>query len=471
MKNISIWKDNNTYNKDYPQLNDDKNVDVLIIGGGITGISTLYHLKDSKLKVILVEQNKIGMSTTGNSTGKLTYLQNDLIDKIRKSFNDNAAYEYINSQKDAINSIVKVINSNNIKCDLKKVDSFIYTNKEKEIDKVKQLERFLNDNNIKHNGVKLVKSKYSFNVANTYIFHPIKFIYGLLDNNNYPIYENTSIKKIKKLNNQYLCYTEKNVIKAKWVIIASHYPYFSIPFLFPIKASLEKSYLSASKYKTAPISVISYSTPFISIRTYKNYLIYLSNSHYINEKTCDRKNYEELIKKLEKLDMKTEYLWSNIDIITNDGIPYIGKIKDRLLIGTGYNTWGLTNGFLAGIILSDIVMNRANKYTKLFSPNRINSSQIIGSINNIVKSIDGYINGYFSKNKNIIYKKKNSKNIMSYKTNNEEYTVYQNCPHIGCKLIYNEIEKTWDCPCHGSRFNINGKCISSPANKDITLDN
>ena len=123
MKNISIWKD--TINKkEYPKLNGNKNVDVLIIGGGITGISTLYELRDSKLNVILVEQNKIAMSTTANNTGKLNYLQNNLLDKIRTNFDDKTIAKYIKSQQYAIDLITDIITKENIKCDLQKTNAF-----------------------------------------------------------------------------------------------------------------------------------------------------------------------------------------------------------------------------------------------------------------------------------------------------------------------------------------------------------
>lgn len=439
MKNYSIWKDLEV--KNYPKLNDDKIVDILIIGGGITGISTLYHLEKTNLNVMLLEQNKIGCSTTGHSTGKLSYLQNDLIDKIRNSLNESAASLYLKSQIEAINKIVKVIEREKINCDLKKVDSYLYTNKEKEIKKIKSLEKFLNKNGINTNNTSnnLVKSKYMISAGDTYIFHPLKFIYGLNCKN---IYEKTSIKKIKKYKDKYVCYTDKNKITCKYVIIASHYPYFNIPFLFPIKCSLEKSYLSASKKNNKPISLISYSNPFISIRTHNNYIIYLNNSKSLNKNTKDKKNYNYLKESLNDLKLTPKYLWSNIDIMTNDGLPYIGKLKERLLIGTGYNTWGLANGFLAGIILSDIVLNKNNKYIKLFSPNRKNIDKYVESINDIIKNIEGYIKGIGKEKK---------------------------CPHMGCGLIYNKIEKTYDCPCHGSRFDINGKCISSPSNKNIDI--
>ncbi len=466
MKNISIWKDT-IKEKNYPKLSKDINTDILIIGGGITGISTLYQLKDSNFDVALAEQNKVGNAVTGNSTGKLSYLQNDLIDKIRNNFDDETASLYLKSQIEGIKIVTDIIDKEKIDCDLKKVNSCLYTNKNNEVEKIKKLEKFLKRNNIEVYREKndIVRNKYMICVNDTYIFHPIKYIYGLLKNNSFPIYENTSIKKIEKNECGYTCYTESNKIKAKKVIVASHYPYFNIPFLFPIKGSLEKSYLSASIYDNDPISLISYSNPFISMRTYKNYLVYLSNSHSLSSDINDKKNFEELNKKLNDLKLKPSYMWSNIDIMTNDGLPYVGKIKDNLFIGTGYNTWGLANGALAGKILSDIIINRENEYVSLFDPKRVNLSKFLGVFNDIYESVNGYIKGFSVKNKEITYRKKDGNKIMDY--NGQE--IYQKCPHLGCGLIFNDIEKTWDCPCHGSRFDTNGKCISGPANKNNTL--
>ena len=447
MKSISVWQDLNDI-KEYPILSENKEVDVLIIGGGLTGISTIYHLRDSNLKVMLVEQNKIGMAVTGKSTGKLSYLQNDLIDKIRNGLGNDIALKYIKSQISTIENIKKVIKKEKINCDLEEVDSYLYTNNNSEISKLKALKDFLNSNGIicEEDNKYVVKSKYMFKVKNTYVFHPIKFVYGLLKNNKYPIFENTSIKNIKKEDNYYICYTNSCKIKAKWVVMASHYPHFIFPYLFPLKANLEKSYISCSKYNGSPISLISYSNPFISLRTYQNNLLYLSNSHSINIDVCDKDNFNELLKKVHDLKLEPDYIWSNIDVMTSDGLPYIGKIKDRLLIGTGYNTWGLTNGFLAGKILSDIIVGNNNEYVDLFSPKRKNIKQFIGGFLNTYKTISGLVNGSLNKS---------DKNLK--------------CPHVGCGLIYNEIEKTWDCPCHGSRFDNNGKCISGPANKDIDI--
>lgn len=124
---------------------------------------------------------------------------------------------------------------------------------------------------------------------------------------------------------------------------------------------------------------------------------------------------------------------------------------------------GFTNVFLASIIISDIINKKHNKYIKLFNPKRKNLSKTINIIPNALNSIEGYIKGYFIKNKSVKYDKENNKKIMIYKDNK----VYKNCPHLGCKLLFNEQELTWDCPCHGSRFDLDGTCISGPSNKNI----
>ncbi len=470
MKKISIWKDT-VKNIHYEKLKSNITTDVLIIGGGITGVSTMYHLKDSDLKVTLVEQNKIGMGVTANSTGKLNYLQDNLLDKIQKNLGEEMASEYLKSQKDAISLAVQIIQKNKIECDLEKTKAYVYTNQEKEIAKIKNLKKFLEKNGIYvfEEECPLVESKFMIGVEDTYLFHPVKFVQGLLPKSNCEnVYENTSIKKIEKSDNGYVCFTDDYQIKAKWVVMASHYPYFSFPFLFPIKGSLEKSYLSASKKNMDNISLISYDTPFISIRNFRDYLIYLSNSHNISCNVDDQVHFDELLKKLNDLNLKPEYLWSNIDIMTNDGLPYIGEIQNRLILATGYNTWGMTNGILAGKIVSDLIIGSDNEYLSLFNPKRKNLAMMSGEVIDGYYSARGYVQGALKKSNNIVYKYLDGMKIAVYKDKKGEHLVLPKCPHMGCNLIFNEVEKTWDCPCHASRFDVDGKCISGPANKDIT---
>ena len=443
MKNYSIWQD--FRRKDLKRLSCNMDSDILIIGGGITGCSMYYHLHD-KFKTILVEQNKIGDGVTARNTGKLSFMQNDLLDKIRKQSKDKACL-YLKSQIDAINIIKKIIDEENIECDLEKTDSIIYTNNEEEVEKIKDLMNFLASNKIKVDTCKLdlVKMKYAIKTNDTYIFNPSLFVYNYLkDKEN--IYEDTKIIDIKRKDNLYYCYTKDYVIKSKYVIIASHYPYFNMPFFFPIKGYLEKSYLLAGSKKYSPISLISYSNPFVSMRTYRNKMLYLSNSDNSYKNINDSSNFNELIKKASGINLFPSYLWTNTDIMTNDNLPYIGKIKDNLFLATGYNTWGLTNGILSGMIIKDIILKKDNPYISLFDPKRVNLQKEINIITNTSKNILGYVNGFL-------------------KHNNKYF-----CTHMHCPLIYNSIENTYDCPCHGSRFDINGDVMISPAKKKIKMN-
>lgn len=472
MKNYSIWKDKDI-RKNFNSKSLDKNIecDTLIIGAGITGISAYYHLKKSNQNIIVVEQNKVGMGVTANSTGKLTYLQDNIYNNILDNYDFETATKYLESQLKAINITKNIIKTNNINCDLTKTKSYIYTNKEEEIEKITKLKEFLEKNNVKvsETNNNLVESKYMISVDETYLFNPLKFIYELVNKANLcNIYENTSIKKIEKQNESYICYTDNNKIICKNVILASHYPYFIIPFLFPIRSNLEKSYICSGNKKIDNISLISYNKPFISIRNYKDSIIYLSNSHNNSSTVSDKDNFQELIKKAKKLDFEPNHIWSNIDIITSDKLPYIGKIEDNFYIATGYNTWGMTNGILGGYLLSEILLKNNNEYANLFDPKRKIKNSITNIPLNSYYNLKGFINGSITKNNFIEQKKLSGKKICIYKSEFGEHKVYQKCPHLGCKLIFNEVEKTWDCPCHGSRFDLNGKCFNGPSNSDIS---
>lgn len=473
MKRYSIWKEH-VKMRSYESLDRDLDIDVLIIGGGLTGISTLYHLGRSNLRVALVEQNKIGMGVTSNSTGKLTFLQDNIYHKLLSNFDFDTASMYLKSQREAIQLAVDIIENNKIDCELEKTNSYVYTNQEQDMDKLDELKNFLKSNDISvledWEGEGVVESCGVVGVTDTYLFHPVKFIYGLLGHVSFQnIYENTSIKKIEKEGDGYSCYTDEFVIRTKWVVVASHYPYFSLPFLFPIKGNLEKSYLSASRKKLGKsISLISYDTPFISARTYLDYLIYLSNSHNVSSQIGGKDHFEELVKKITELGLEPEYLWSNMDIMTNDGLPYVGEIDDKIVLATGYNTWGMTNGILAGKMVSDLIGGIDNCYLSLFDPKRKNSSMLIESVIDGYYSASGLVKGFFSKSEQVEYKRVEGKEVAVYRDEKGDHVVYTKCPHMGCRLIFNEVEKTWDCPCHASRFDVDGKCISGPANQDIS---
>lgn len=480
MKVQSLWLADEKDEK-IQTLNQSINVDVLIIGGGITGISTLYHLKNSDLKICLVEQNIIGHGVTGRTTGKINYLQGTVYRDLVNKYSLEVAEAYLLSQLDAIKQIKRIIKKENIDCNFEKVDSYVFSSKLKDINKLLEEKAIL-----EKLGIKVIDSQtkkgYAIGVTDTYVFHPLKYLRALKKiciEAGKEIFEKTKIYKIKKDQQLYICYTKDYVIRAKKIIFACHYPFFILPYLMPLKTYTEKSIITASlaNYKTK--TLLSSSNPCQSIRYYQDdhsYMIYLSNSHNICNSLNENKNYKQTIIEANNLGLKPLYIWKNDDLITVDKMPYIGKIQkhnEQLLIGTGYNTWGMTNGTLAGMILSDIILGRKNEYEKLFNPLRTSClSDIDKYMINVGSSMKGFIQNKLFKNKSwydekVKVVKHNGKSIGIY-DDGEKHMVYNKCPHMGCSLIFNEVEKTWDCPCHASRFDIDGKCIKGPSVYDIS---
>ncbi len=477
MKNYSIWLDKNKESAE-PKLDKNIDVDVLIIGGGITGLSAAVSLINTNLKVALVEKNEVGHGVTARTTGKLTFLQETIYTDLKDTYSFDTSKLYYESQTDAIKIVSERIKKYNIDCNFEKTESFVYTNKEEDIDKIKEEKELLERFNIKvkevYNLPDKTSFKYGISVSDTGVFHPLKYLCGLkrvCKENNINIYENTKIIDIRKENDKFICKSESAIIKANKVILALHYPYFLIPYFFPFKTHLEKSYVIAFKVnKDYKYSSITSKIPTISTRFYKDkdiYKLFLSNSHNLAFNNDDNKNFCEVIN---KANVKPDYVWSNKDIITSDKMPLIGEIEHNLYLATGYNTWGMTNGSIAGEIIKYLILEKKNKYQSIFDPKRgINKNSFISFPVTLTSTVKSFVGSKVNKNKSWYKENVEFTDDLGIFTdsNGIKHIVHNKCPHMKCGLIFNEVEKTWDCPCHGSRFDIDGKSIEGPANYDI----
>ena len=208
-----------------------------------------------------------------------------------------------------------------------------------------------------------------------------------------------------------------------------------------------------------------------SIRFYNNYLIYGSNSHKLTSKIDYKKNYTKSENDTKKyFNIKPEYTWMNQDIVSNDYIPFIGKIKDNLYISTAYNAWGMTNSSIGSKIIYDLIEKKYSEYGELFDPNRVNAKLIFNSLLNSLSYIKVYVQALFNK-ENPRYIKIKGLYYGIYKDENGVlHKIRLICPHMKCNLVFNREEKTWDCPCHGSRFDLDGNLINGPSVKNIKND-
>lgn len=451
--------------------------DVLIIGGGITGLTTLYYLKDYE-SVCLVDANRIGTGVTKNTTGKLTFLQGAIYSELEKNINYDVACKYLESQQYAIKLIKEIIQKEKIKCDLENVSSYVYAMNEKDVSKLKREKVVLESNKIKVKEYNGNNYKYAISVDDTYVYNPIKYLNELKRIlKDKQIYENTLINKIKYIDGSYHCYSDSGKIIAKKVIITCHYPFFLLPFFLPSKSYIEKSYLIAYKVdKNEHCSGITVSNPGFSYRYYQDgddiYKICLGSSHNTAVKQNDLDNFENVKKIFNISEKDIVAKWSNVDIITGDKLPYIGEIQENLYIGTGFSTWGMTNGIVAAKILSDTILNKQNLFANFFKIHRMNLYKIKSTFINVGSTVISFINSHFRKewySNRVKFENRNGIPVAIYiDEKGNEHVVINRCPHVKCALIFNEEEKTWDCPCHSSRFDIDGNCIKGPSKKNIS---
>ena len=449
----------------------DIETDILIIGGGITGLTTLLNLKNEN--IILIEANQIGMGISAKTTGKISIMQEYNYQNIEKTNNKIIANQYLESQIYAVNLLKKIIKEYDIECDFKKNSSYLFTNDNKNIPKVIKEKNILS----KYINCEVINSLpnnypciYGIKTDESYVFNPLKYINKIKEICPKKIYENTRAISIQKKLDYYLVKTNKNKIKTKKIIICTHYPFFIEKYKIPLKTTIEKEYvLSSIVDKAYNANMISNDDNIISIRYYEDKnMIFASNKEKLCNKINHRENMENLIRKYKNhFPYKITNTWYNYDIISNDYLPIIGKIKgENILFATAFNKWGMTNSVLAANIMSDIIKNNDNEYINLFSPYRkINKKKILNSITYILNNIKAYLN---NKQKFIKYKNNCGIEYAIYKDKlGKEHKVINRCPHMKCKLTFNEIDKTWDCPCHGSRFNIDGKILKGPSTYSI----
>ena len=477
----SIWDESCKFDK-REELKGDIKTDVLIVGAGITGILIGYFLKKSGRDVVLIDKAEIASGNTKNTTAKITS-QHDLIyNTLIKEFGEEKAKQYADANELAIRKYKQIIEERKIDCDFKEVPAYIYSLNEvdkiiKEVEAAKKLgieAEFIEKIDIPLD----VKGAIKFN--NQAQFNPLKFLKDI--SKELVIYENTRAIKIEES----LVSTDKGNIEANHIVIATHYPIMNAPGYYFMKMHQERSYVIALENAECIKGMyIDYEKQGYSFRSYKGLLLLGG----ISQRTGENENggsYDELRKFAKDIypNSKEKYHWSAQDCITIDGIPYIGRYSNstpNIYVATGFNKWGMTSAMVSAMIISDFILGNENKFSEIFSPKRFDLSLSINNIaNDLVETAKNFIAQKISipsseiehiKNGHAGIVEYNGQKVGVYKDKQgKEFIVSTKCAHLGCELHWNADELTWDCPCHGSRFDYRGKLIDSPAVNNIVED-
>ncbi|XZM79404.1 FAD-dependent oxidoreductase [Clostridium perfringens] len=477
----SVWSESCKFRK-REALNKDIKTDVLVIGAGIAGILTAYMLKQKGRDVVLIDAAEIASGNTKNTTAKITS-QHDLIySKLITEFGEEKARQYAKANELAIKKYKEIIEDKRIECDFEEKPAYVYSLNE--VDVLKEEVEAAKKLGIDAEFVQEVNLPFKINGAvkfnNQAQFNPLKFLKGI--SNELVIYENTRALEIK----ENLVVTSGGNITANNIVVATHYPIMNDPGYYFMKMHQERSYVLALE-NTSEIDgmYIDLNKEGYSFRTYNNLLLLGGISHRTGENE-EGGSYDELRKVAKRLypKAKEKYYWSAQDCMTIDGIPYIGRYSSEtpnIYVATGFNKWGMTSSMVSAMIISDMILEKENDFSEIFSPRRFDLSLSINNIaNDLIETAKNFIAQKVSiPSSEIEHIKNGHGGIIEY--NGEKVGVYKNkegkeffvstkCTHLGCQLSWNSDELTWDCPCHGSRFDYKGRLIGSPATKDLVGD-
>lgn len=493
-KHISFWLDD-AEATDFPLVKDGTKVDVAIVGGGIVGVTTGLMLKKQGFKVAIIESKRVASDVTSGTTAKITISSSLIYDNLLTNLGMETASKYRDANILGFDTIAELIKEYAIDCDYRNVPLYIYsTDKEnlplieKEYEALKKLnidatftdnlptpfnKDLDNDNGNKNRAIKY---------HNQAEFHPKKYtnvLAKLIPGDGSYIFEKSKVLIIEQGERKKIV-TENGDVFADSVVIATNSPIYdpnsTLSYMEQVKSYVLGVYIKEKFPKGMFVNLEPFHT-YRATPTEKGDLLVIAGEHHFTGKVEDTwkcfKNLVEFID--EEFDVESvEYFWSSQDGRPSDKLPIIGETSQKgVYTATGFSSWGMVKGTLAGIILKDLILGKENKYVEIFSPERLKNQKSIKK-NCVTNFKTKDLNEKESKILNDSILKLDfgeakiielpTRAIATYKDSDSNvFAVHANCAHFGCRLQWNSAEKTWDCPQHGSRFDYKGKSIHGPA--------
>lgn len=493
-KPISYWVDSTSLGN-FSSIADSVTVDVAIVGAGIAGITAATLLQKAGKTVALIEAQDVGMGASGHTTAKITSLHQliyaPLIDKI----GEDKARLYAESQQAAIEQLATLVTQEQIDCNFERKSAYTFAESEENLQQIKDEVEAASRFGLPASFVR--ETSLPFPIAgairfdNQAQFHPRKYILSLakmLPGNGSYVFEKTRVQSVEE-GSPCKVMTDRGSLLAKHVLVTTNLPILN-QGLFFAKTYPKSSYLIAAPIEDskAPEGMfIGVGEGYRSIRTTPSpegtLLLVGGEGH----KTGSVSETEERYLKLEtyirdRFGVKSvKYRWSNHDMMSMDMLPYIGKLTpltDSIYVATGFSLWGMSNGTLSGMILSDLVLENDNPWADLYDATRVTPFLSQDSLKNNLDVGKHWVGDRLKgSNEETLKQLANGEGklvnvgmdkIAAYRDDDGTlHTCSAVCPHLGCIVNWNTADRSWDCPCHGARFTGDGKLFHGPAVTDL----
>lgn len=423
---------------------DNVNWDVIVVGAGMAGLLIAYYLQEKGKKVLVLEAAEIGSGQTERTTAKITSQHDLKYRTLIKKVGVKKAKLYARANEEAISQYECLIQKLEIDCDFKRCPSYLYTQRDKKVLwEEAQAAAYLGI----HTSI-ASEAELPFPVTGVTCFHnqaqfsPLEFIKEIAKELN--VCEGIKVLKIKGKR----VFTRDKVFEADKIVVATHYPIRNVPGFYFFRQHQERSYvLALSGAGELDGMYKGIDRDGISLRQAGEYILIGGRAHRTGKnKTGGAYTFLEKKAKEYFPGCKVEAKWSAQDCMPHDGIPFIGKYSiftPNLYVATGFQKWGMTTSMVAAMILKEELCGRRSPYSAVFSPQRLNvRAGIKDFLKDVGESAIGLTKGIF-------------------------HLKGPRCPHMGCELVWNPDEHSWDCPCHGSRFEEDGRLRDNPAKRSI----
>lgn len=453
--------------------------DVIVVGAGMAGLLIAYYLKEQGKDVLVLEADRITSGQTERTTAKITSQHDLKYSKLVKKVGIKKARMYALANEVAISEYEQFIREHKIECQFKRVPAYLYTMqdeamliKEAKTAAALGIEAFF---------TKETELPFSVKGAVCFLkqaqFSPLEFINHICSE--LEILENTKVIAVK--GNRVIArnISENKIFTADKIVIATHYPILNVPGFYFMRQHQERSYvLALSGCKKIKGMYYGIDSDGLSFRQAGDVLLLGGKSHRTGQNQKGGA-YDFLMQEARRYypECKEKTRWSAQDCMPHDGIPFIGKYSiftPHIYVATGFQKWGMTSSMIAAMILRDELCGVSNPYAKVFSPQRLNIRASFGNlILDVFESVKGLSKGFFHRPKKKADVLQNGhggivsiegQRYACYRDNQGKlHKISAKCPHMGCELTWNPDEKSWDCPCHGSRFDVDGKLFDNPA--------
>lgn len=443
----SIWTAETRIRRREP-LPESMEVPVAVIGAGLAGILTAYYLKQAGVRAVVLEADRIGGGQTKNTTAKITSQHSLIYHRLIHGFGLEAAKHYAGANEAAITEYETLIHEKRIDCDFVRCPAFLYSCTETkrlkgEAEAAKEL------------GIRAsfeADSELPFPIAGALRFEcqarfrPLKFLAALAEEAE--VYEQTKVLKVTGMRIE----TTRGQVTAENIVFACHFPFVNVPGYYFARMHQERSYVVALEGAT-PLKgmYLGIDEDGLSFRPQGELLLLGGESHRTGTNHSKGCRYEQLRRRARELypQCRETAYWSAQDCMTLDGLPYIGRFSRKTpgwYVATGFGKWGMTTAMVSARILTAMICKEEYPLADIFSPQRRFTAH---GAKNLA------INGAYT-----------AKGLAKHILPSGNKTLVPNCPHMGCRLEWNPDEASYDCPCHGSRFDAQGRLIDSPAQTD-----